>query len=120
MPVLPVGINVTVGICVASDPVAVASRNTGAFTVVTVESSAGRVRVVVGAVIAVTLTTIDGDETTVFPVSSVATAKRLNRPAVFALKIKIWPSCGFATVVLTTPLAYSWIEATEPSLSAKI
>ena len=64
---------------------AVPSRKTGEPTVVAVLLSSGRVIAVVGAVTAVTLMTMEGLETAVLPVSSVATAYRLNRPAVLAV-----------------------------------
>jgi hypothetical protein len=64
---------VSVGVSVGSELVAVPSRNTGAPTVVVVESSAGRVRAVTGAATAFTVTTKEGVVTAVLPVSSVAT-----------------------------------------------
>src|SRR5262245_27262376 len=72
-PPLAVAMNCSDGIWVGSALVAVPSRKTGAPTVVTVASSDGRVIVVVGATTALTVTRIDGDETTVLPVSSIAT-----------------------------------------------
>ena len=64
---------VTVTACPTSASLASASRNTGALTVVTVESSPGRTSPLVGAALPVTVSNTGGD-TAVLPVSSVATA----------------------------------------------
>ena len=84
-PPLAVAMKTSVGTCVVSELLAVPSRKMGELTVVTVASSAGFVIVVAGALMAVTLITRVGVEMAVLPVSSVATAKTLNRPGVAAL-----------------------------------